>query len=177
MLNKSNKLKRFNTSPNKTVRVLGIDPGYERVGVALLEKREGEKEILLFSECIITKRTLLHHERLLMLGKRVEEIINKYNPETLSIEKLYFNENQKTALLVSEARGVILFIASQKKLFVREFTPLEIKVATTGYGRADKKQMRMMINRLIDIPKTIKHDDEYDAIAAGLTSIASKERA
>jgi crossover junction endodeoxyribonuclease RuvC len=157
-------------------RILGIDPGYGRVGAAVVEKRKKEKEILIFSECIITTPQISHHERLRALGERVAYIIDTYKPTILSIEKLYFNENQKTAFAVSEARGVILFIASQKGLQIEEFTPLQIKTAITGYGRADKKQMKDMLTQLIKIRHEIIHDDEHDAIAAALTSIATQTR-
>ncbi len=167
-------MKRVVEKKHKRLRVMGIDPGYEKIGVAIVEKNKNKKEILVFSECIITKRENQHHERLRVLGERIEYLIDTYKPEILSIEKLFFNENQKTALSVSEARGVILFVASQKNLSVHEYTPLQIKIAVTGYGRADKKQMKQMLPHLIAISHPIANDDEYDAIAAALTSIATK---
>jgi crossover junction endodeoxyribonuclease RuvC len=168
----SYKSKKNTDSEKDGCRILGIDPGYERMGVAVVEKVGNQKETLLFSDCVVTKRKIPHHERLLVLGKAVSEIIKKYKPTVLAIEKLYFNENQKTALLVSEARGAVLFVASNMRLSVCEYTPLEIKVSITGYGRADKKQMTSMVERLITTTKPIEHDDEYDAIATALCCFA-----
>jgi len=154
------------------MKILGIDPGYGRVGVAVIEKKTKGREILLYSDCIITRSISAHEERLLTIGKEIMKLIKKYKPDIVSVEKLYFNENQKTALKVSEARGVILFASRFMRVPIAEYTPLEIKVACTGYGRADKKQMTSMLGRLVLIRKKIKFDDEYDAIAAALTAAA-----
>ncbi len=152
--------------------VLGIDPGYEKVGVAIVSKEISGKENLLFSGCIKTDKKESHAERLCFIGKEIEKIIEKYEPKTLAVEKLFFNTNQKTALLVSEARGVILFTAQKRGLFIQEFTPPQIKLATTGDGRADKKQIVKMLSLLIKIPSGKKEDDEFDAIAVAITCLA-----
>lgn len=154
------------------MRILGIDPGYEKLGVAVIEKSYKGKETLLYSDCLMTKKELDHHERLLNLGKNIEKIIKEYKPSVLSTEKLFFNENQKTAMKVSEVRGVLLYIASNAKLKICEYTPLEIKTAIAGYGRADKNQMMTMLPKLLKIPQKKRQDDEYDAIAAALTASA-----
>ena len=150
------------------MRILAVDPGYEKIGIAILEKTGG-KEILLFSECFKTSRQNPPNERLLALGKEAERIIKKFKPSAIAIEKLFFADNQKTAMLVSEARGVIIYEASRAGLLVREFTPLQTKLAVTGYGRSDKDQMKFMVEKLISVGKKITEDDEYDAIAIGLT--------
>lgn len=152
--------------------VLGIDPGYEKIGIAIIEKEISGKEKLLFSGCIKTNRKDSHSERLGFLGQEVEAVIEKYNPKILAIEKLFFNTNQKTALLVSEARGVVLFIAQKNGLEIHEFTPPQIKLAVTGDGKADKKQVIKMISLLIKIPSGKKEDDEFDAIAVATTCLA-----
>lgn len=152
---------------NRPTRVLSVDPGYERLGVAILEK-----ERVLFSDCIITKRRDPHFKRLNQIGKGVRTLIDAYSPDALAIESLFFNSNQKTAFQVAESRGVVLFASSEKDLPVYEFTPLQIKVAVTGYGRADKKQVIQMVSKLVAINKVISHDDEYDAIAVGITFFA-----
>lgn len=152
--------------------ILGIDPGYERVGIAVIEKQPKQKETLLHSECFKTSSKLEHHNRLTLIGNKIKEVINTYNPNILAIEKLFFNSNQKTALLVAEARGVIVYSASSQNVDVREYTPLEIKVAITNYGRSDKEQMMAMIPRLISIDKKITSDDEFDAIGVALTCSA-----
>jgi len=153
--------------------VLGIDPGYERLGIAIVSREGGEKETLLFSDCFKTSPKTPHNERLLDLGKNLEEVIEKYKPEVLAIETLFFNSNQKTAMFVSEARGVILYVATKNGLDFFEYGPGQIKVAVTGYGRGDKNSVIKMIPLLIKIDKKIKHDDEYDAIAVALTHFAS----
>ena len=155
------------------MKIISIDPGYEKIGIAILEKeKSGKKESLIFSECFKTKSSLPEYERLKLIGERVEEIIEKYKPEVLAIEKLFFNNNQKTAMLVAEARGVIIYQASVKNIEIAEYTPLQIKIAITGYGRGDKKQVIFMVEKLIEVKKEIKEDDEYDAIAVGLTYFA-----
>ena len=154
------------------MRIISIDPGYERLGIAVLDKDKGEKEKLVFSECFKTSAKLSHEERLFLIGKRLFEIIEKYKPEQLATEKLFFSGNQKTAMLVSEARGVILYIGKSMGLEVFEYTPNSIKVAITSYGKSDKKQMIEMVKRLISVEKTTNSDDEFDAIAIGLTHFA-----
>ena len=154
------------------MKIISIDPGYERVGIAVLEKNSGREE-LIFSECFKTLATEKHEERLKLISEEIEKIIKKYKPETLAIETLFFKTNAKTVMKVSEARGVILYTAARCALTVKEFTPLQIKVAVTGYGKSDKSQTTEMVKRLIKIPKPIKYDDEYDAIACGLTFFAS----
>lgn len=155
------------------MKIIAIDPGYERLGIAILEKKEGQKETLLFSECFQTSSKLPHYQRLGNIYKRIEEILKEYKPKYLAIENLFFNTNQKTAMMVSEARGTIISLCVAKNLEVKEFTPLQIKSAVTGHGRSDKNSVIKMIPLLIKINKKIKHDDEYDAIAVGLTFFAT----
>jgi len=154
------------------MRIIAIDPGYERLGIAILEKEPKQKEVLVYSDCFKTSSTLPHEERLLLIGKELERVILEFKPSALSLEHLFFSNNQKTALLVSEARGVILFQAALHGLKIYEYHPNEIKIAVTGYGKSDKKQVISMVERLVKINKVIKHDDEYDAIAVGLTCFA-----
>lgn len=155
------------------MKIIAIDPGYERLGVAILEKVSGNKETLLFSECFKTLAKEKHEKRLVLIGEEISKLIKKHKPEALAIETLFFETNAKTAMKVSEARGVILYEAAKNGLMVKEFTPLEIKVAVTGYGKSDKSQVISMVNRLIKLDKEIKHDDEYDAVAIGLTFFAT----
>lgn len=155
------------------MKIISIDPGYERLGVAIIEKGVGaKKETLVFSECFKTSAKLPFYDRLRTIGLRIEELIELYKPEALAIEKLFFSGNQKTAMLVSEARGVIIYEGVRKHLPVFEYNPVEIKVAITSYGKSDKKAIIGMIPKLISLNKVIKHDDEYDAIATGLTFFA-----
>lgn len=154
------------------MKILSIDPGYERLGIAVLEKETTGLEKLLYSDCFQTSSKLPHPERLKLLGEEVESVINKFQPEALSIETLFFNTNQKTAMKVSESRGTLIYVAKHLELEVYEFTPLQIKTAVTGHGRSDKKAIISMVPRLITVNKNIEHDDEYDAIAVGLTFFA-----
>jgi len=153
------------------MKIIAIDPGYERLGIAIIEKQNG-KEILLYSECFKTSSKIKHEERLRLIGEEIEKIIKKYQPEALAIETLFFKTNAKTAMKVSESRGVIMYEAAKNGLKVTEFTPLQIKVAVTGYGKSEKEQVTSMVQKLIKIPKILKYDDEYDAIAVGLTFFA-----
>jgi crossover junction endodeoxyribonuclease RuvC len=154
------------------MRIISIDPGYERLGLAVIEKSKNERETLLFSECFKTSSKLPHHKRLALIGDRILEVIKKWKPEQLATEKLFFAGNQKTALLVAEARGVILYAGSSSGLEIFEYRPNEIKIAITGYGSAEKKQIMDMTRKLIKINSKTNSDDELDAIAIGLTHFA-----
>ena len=154
------------------MKIIAIDPGYERMGVAIIEKN-GPKEELVFSECFKTLAKEKHETRLRQIGEEISRLIKKYQPTALAIETLFFQTNVKTAMKVSEARGVILYESARSDLMIKEFSPLQIKVAVTGYGKSDKEQVISMVKRLIEIKKTPKHDDEYDAIAVGLTYFAT----
>ncbi len=154
--------------------VLGIDPGYERLGIAIVEKKPEDKVgLLLYSSCFKTSSTLPFEDRLQLLGEEVERVIEQFQPNILSIEKLFFNSNQKTATNVAEARGVIIYEAKRALLEVFQFTPLQVKTSLSGYGRASKDQLTKMVNLLIKIDKKISYDDEYDAIALCLTYLAN----
>lgn len=153
------------------MRVLAIDPGYDRLGVAILEKEAG-KEVLLYSACVETDKKLPLVERLLAVGEAVEALMMKYEPTAVGIETLFFNKNQKTAIGVAQARGIIIYLALKHGCAVYEFGPQEIKVAVTGYGNSDKKAVFDMVQRLIPTVQAGAKDDEYDAIAVGITCLA-----
>ena len=157
------------------MRILGIDPGFERLGIAVLEKNIGDKkEKVIFSECFKTSAKLEFSERLKLIGEEVNKVIKKYKPEVLSIETLFLTTNQKTVMHVAEARGVVLYEAIKANLKIFEASPPQIKITTTGYGKADKKQIIKMVHVLVDIDKNKKSDDELDAIAIALTAFAYK---
>lgn len=156
------------------MRILGIDPGYERLGIAVLEKNIGEnKECVLYSECFKTSSKLEFTERLLLIGQKTKEIIKNYGPDIISIETLFLNTNQKTVMRVAEARGVVIYEAINSGLKVFEASPPQIKMATTGYGAATKEQIIKMVKLLVTIDKSKKSDDELDAIAIALTAFAN----
>jgi len=152
------------------MRILAIDPGYERVGIAILGK-----DTLVFSECYKTSAKLDFSERLGLLGQEIGAIIKKYKPMALAIETLFLTTNQKTAMRVAEARGVIIYEAQKAGLKIFEYTPLEIKIAVTGYGKSDKKSVINMVKKLIKINENKNSDDEIDAIAVGLTCFAREK--
>ena len=158
------------------MRILGIDPGYERLGIAILERtteaRSQGKERVIFSECFKTSAKLEFNERLKLIGEEVRKIIRKYQPKVLSIETLFLNTNQKTVMRVAEARGVAIYEATRAGLKIFEASPPQIKIATTGYGRSDKTQIMKMVRILVDIDKLKTSDDELDAIAIALTAFA-----
>jgi len=162
--------KRKAQSANK---ILGIDPGYGRLGVAIVESKNNKPK-LMHSECFETSSKISHPERLgLVLGK-IEEIIKKFKPEKLAIETLIFSKNVKTALKVAEVRGVVIATSVTRGLQIFEYHPNSIKIAVTGYGKSDKKQIIFMLEKILGLKKKFKHDDEYDAIAVALTCEASK---
>jgi crossover junction endodeoxyribonuclease RuvC len=153
------------------MRVLAFDPGYDRLGVAVIEKQNG-KEMLIHSECVTTNRDDAMPERMLIIGSRIEVLIAEFKPHHVALETLFFNKNQKTAIAVAEVRGIILFLARKHSCTVTEFSPQEIKVAVTGYGKSDKDAVTSMVKRLVsNVPETAL-DDEYDAIAVGVTALA-----
>lgn len=153
------------------MRVIGVDPGYDRMGVAIIERTNGS-DVLLYSDCLTTSAKLPFTDRLLIIGEGFEEVLAKWKPEVLSIEKLFFTKNQKTAIAVAEARGAICYLAKKHGLRVFELTPGEIKMCVSGYGKSSKDQVITMVERLIKINKKIQYDDEYDAIAAGLSFLS-----
>jgi crossover junction endodeoxyribonuclease RuvC len=160
---------------NNMRTVLSIDPGYERLGVAILKQAPGKKEELLYSNCVRTEKSLPHAKRLAVIAESLTSLIEKYSPDILATETLFFSVNQKTAMQVAEARGVILATGALHGLTVCEYSPLQVKVATTGDGRADKKQIIAMIPQLIALHKEIMFDDEFDAIAIGITCLAREK--
>lgn len=154
------------------MKIISIDPGYERLGIAIVDKESRNPETLIFSECFKTSAKLPHHERLTLIGNRIKEVIKKYKPTALATEKLFFSGNQKTAMLVAEARGTILYSGSSSGLDIFEYTPNQIKIAITGYGRSEKRQIIDMVKKLIKVTSKTNSDDEFDAIAIGLTHFA-----
>lgn len=153
------------------MRILAIDPGYDRLGVAVIEK-QNQQEVVLFSTCIKSSATHTFSERLHTIGSELERIITNHQPTLLAVETLFFNKNVKTALQVAHARGVIMYVASTHKLAIMELSPQQIKVAVTGYGNSDKQAVTMMVKQLArNVPESVL-DDEYDAIAVGITALA-----
>lgn len=153
------------------MRVIGVDPGYDRLGVAVLEYENGVEK-LIHSSCIETDRKNHLNDRLRELGDKFTNLLTTYKPDTLGIETIFFNTNQKTAIGVAEARGILIYLAMMHDCAIYEFGPQEIKVAVTGYGKSDKAAVIDMVKRLIPNSPITALDDEYDAIAVGITCLA-----
>ena len=149
------------------MKVLGIDPGLALTGWGVVEKKNSEK--LVDYGCFKTKAGVKSEMRLLSLFRQLQETIDSFKPEVVAVEKLFFNTNAKTALQVGEARGVVKLLVSQNSLPLVEFTPLQIKNSITGYGRADKKQVQLMVKSLLGLKQVPRPDDAADAVAVALT--------
>ncbi len=147
--------------------IIGIDPGTETTGFGVIEIKNNLVKVINWG-CIITNKKQLEGERLVKINKEIKKLIIEYKPDLMAVEKLFFFKNLKTALPVSHARGVILLAISEKKIPVYEFTPLQVKMTITGYGRAEKKQVQKMVQEILNIPDKIKKDDPADALAIAL---------
>jgi len=160
---------------NPPVRILGIDPGFDRLGVCVLDK-EGSKEVLVHSRCIITSRADTFEKRLGAIGSQLETLIKEYHPNELAIEKLFFAKNQTTAINVAEVRGVVLYLAHIHTLSIHEYSPPQIKLAVAGHGNATKNDIAHMVPKILKIPLSVNLlDDELDAIAIALTHSAHRK--
>lgn len=149
------------------MRILGIDPGTGILGFGIVDYEK--TKLTLVDAGVI--RTPVHHpdaERLLIIYDELKQLIDEYKPEVMSVEKLFFAQNVTTAMTVAQARGVVLLLGQQYKLGLYEFTPLQIKQAITGYGKADKKQMQEMVRVLLQLKEVPQPDDAADALAAAI---------
>lgn len=148
--------------------ILGIDPGTATTGYALIKKQKNNSFEIVDFGVISTKKTKSDSERLLEVQKDLTKIIAKYKPEIAGVEKLYFENNAKTAMTVSQARGVVLLTLQQKKVKLLEFTPLQVKSIICGYGKAEKKQVQLMVQKTFNLKSLPKPDDAADALAIAL---------
>jgi crossover junction endodeoxyribonuclease RuvC len=151
------------------MRILGIDPGYGRVGFGVIEKK-GTDWAHIAHGCIETSAKKSLNERLLEVHRELHKIITRYAPDRAAVEELFFAKNAKTAMDVGQARGVILLTLLQAGLPVDEFTPPQVKQAVTGYGNAEKRQLQKMIAVLLKLPKKPIQDDAADALGIALAS-------
>lgn len=148
--------------------VLGIDPGIAITGIALVSEEKG-RQTLLHCQTIVTSQKLSSSLRLLRLHKLLKSFIEIYHPDVASLENLFFNTNAKTALIVGQARGVVQLALAQNNIPIAEYTPLQVKMALTGYGRADKSQISEMVKQIFKLPNILTPDDVSDAAAIALT--------
>ena len=150
--------------------ILGVDPGTATTGYGVIKKGTGNNPKLIVVDygCILTDKSLSDAERLKILYNKLNTLIQKNRPKVLAVESIYFFKNLKTAMPVSQAKGVILLAAAKNKIPVYEFTPLQMKMAVVGYGRAEKKQVQKMIQILLNLQELPKPDDAADALGIAL---------
>ena len=149
------------------MRILGIDPGFAITGYSIIDY-QGNKFKLIDSGAITTKAGVSFPLRLTKIYDDLNMIIDTYKPDAISVEELFFNNNAKTAINVAQARGVILVTARIHNIDIFEYTPLQIKQAVTGYGRADKMQVQRMVKMILNEEKLPKLDDITDSMAIGI---------
>ncbi len=149
------------------MRILGIDPGYATIGYGVVDYNGVSFKTVGYG-AVITKPDVPFNDRLLLIYNDLVTVIEKYRPDSMSIEKLYFNTNTTTAIDVAQARGVIVLSARQKGVPVFEYTPLQVKQAITGYGRAEKHQVMEMVKNLLSLSAVPRPDDTADALALAL---------
>ena len=149
------------------MRILGIDPGYAILGWGVIEKK-GSSFIPIAYGSLETDKDMPMPERLKVLYSGLMEVIAEYEPEEASVEELYFNNNAKTAIFVGQARGVALLACINSGVDLFEYTPLQIKTAMTGFGRAEKKQIQSMVKMILNLDSVPKPDDTADALAAAI---------
>ncbi len=150
------------------MRIIGIDPGIGRTGWGIIEVQSPKLKVQSFG-CIETAKELVVEKRLQELYQQIVSILKEEKPDAFAIEELFFNTNSKTAMVVGQARGVILLAAAQQGIPVAIYTPLQVKIAVTGYGRAEKEQVGQMIKVLLKLSQIPKPDDTADALAIAVT--------
>ena len=153
--------------------ILGIDPGLATVGFGIVKFERQSFATLNYGAVVTPPKTPLP-ERLQMIYEGLQEIIDAYKPTDLAVEELFFNTNQKTIIAVSEARGVILLAGQKNKLYIGEYTPLQVKQSVVGYGRAEKIQVMTMVKNILNLEKIPRPDDAADALAIAVCHAHSK---
>ncbi len=154
--------------------VVGFDPGLATLGYGVIKKEKGKKPEMIDYGIISTPKDENLAVRLCMLEKGVKQIIDTFKPDEIAIEELFFAKNVKTGINVAHARGVILLTANKECGQIFEYTPLQIKQALTGYGRADKHQIQAMVKTFLNLKGIPRPDDAADALAVALTHIQTK---
>ena len=147
--------------------ILGIDPGIAIVGYGVIEYKNGLFRTLAYGAITTPAHTSVE-SRLRTVYDDLDEIIKKYKPDEMAVEELFFNNNPKTAIAVAEARGVILLCAMKNGVNIQEYTPLQVKQSVVGYGRAEKKQVMLMVNSILGLKNGPKLDDTADALAIAI---------
>lgn len=156
------------------VRILGLDPGTATTGWAVIEEKNGKLSPIAFGH-ISTDKDLSESERLAEINRDLEKILQKYKPTEAAVEKLFFFKNQKTVIAVGQARGSLLLTLEQNKLRIAGYTPLQVKQALTGYGKAEKRQVQLMAKNILNLKTIPKPDDVADAIAVAICHLNSRK--
>lgn len=152
-------------------RILGIDPGFGRMGFGIIDVTGNKMEMVDYG-CWETNKGEEFSERLFCLIKLLRQVIIKYKPTAVALEELFFFKNLKTAINVAQARGAVMLEIKERKLPLVELTPLQVKQSLTGYGRADKKQMQRMAQMILKLKSAPKPDDAADALAIAIAAVA-----
>jgi crossover junction endodeoxyribonuclease RuvC len=158
----------------KNLRVLGLDPGTATTGWAVIEEKQGKLSPLAFGH-ISTEKNTPESKRLLEINQDVLKIIKKYKPQEAAVEKLFFFKNKKTIIAVGQSRGSLLLTLEENHVKVFGYTPLQVKQALTGYGRAEKKQVQLMVKNILNLKSIPQPDDTADAIAIAVCHIHSRK--
>ena len=157
------------------VRIIGIDPGFDRLGICILDKHQNKEE-LIHSQCITTSKKESFEVRLAEIGEQLTKILELYKPHELAIETLFFTTNQKTIITVAEVRGICIYLSHIHDVTIHEYSPPQIKLAVTGYGKATKNDIALMVPKILNTKlKSGILDDEIDAIAIALTHSAHRK--
>ena len=165
--------KKYMTT-SRPLRVLGIDPGTATTGWAVVEEIKKNPRLVACG-CINTSKINSDAERLVEIGHDISSLIKKYKPDEAAIEDLFFFKNLKTAITVAQARGVILYEIKKNKVPLSSYTPLQVKQALTGYGRAEKKQIQIMVKNILKLRCAPKPDDASDAVAIAICHLNSRK--
>ena len=155
--------------------ILGIDPGTARLGYGIIKEKGKGGLSLVVSGVFVTAKESELQDRLLYLYENLLELIDKYSPDVIVVERIFLNTNAKTAIAVGQARGVILLSAARTKTRIHEYTALEAKLVLTGYGRSDKKVMQEAVKDTLELDAIVKSDDANDAVAMALCYVKKGE--
>ncbi|MFH1415734.1 MAG: crossover junction endodeoxyribonuclease RuvC [Elusimicrobiota bacterium] len=157
------------------MKILGIDPGLAKIGWGIIETSENKKTVIVEYGCLSTSKSESMACRLGHIYRGISEIINKFSPEEAAVEEIFFASNAKTAINVAQARGVIVVALGNSGIRVNGYTPLEIKQALVGYGRARKEQVQYMVQNFLDMDRIPSSDHAADALAAALCHESSRK--
>jgi len=154
------------------MRIIGIDPGTAIVGYGIIDYIDKKYKVVTYG-CLYTHKDLPMEKRILSIYNQLDDLLKKYSPTNMAVEDLFYFKNAKTVISVAQARGVILLCGEKNNIPQVSFTPLQIKIGITGYGRAEKKQVQLMVQRILKLDKIPQPDDAADALAIAITHINS----